>query len=224
MLRTHLACREKRERERERDRERSKQTARERSQHCTNNSDPITSISVTEAKQCHCACSSISSSPTFVWPQRNRDPPAKIFRLTYNFVLRNLPKQTNSVVWVRDRTWPSDRYLSAKLVITFSVRGCNVVSVTEFTLKNYSYSVNLETSCCFWTKGLFESYKNSVYRPSHRRLSAKLVPTFLRLDGATWSAWWIPTAVFSVFWTWAATFTFQATPQLYPLGWVADWP
>jgi hypothetical protein len=28
----------------------------------------------------------------------------------------------------------------------------------------------------------------------------------LQIDGATWSVWRIPTAVFSVFWTGAATF------------------
>jgi hypothetical protein len=41
--------------------------------------------------------------------------------------------------------------------------------------------------------------------PSDRRLSAKLVSTFLRIEGATWSAPRIPTAVFSAFYTEAAT-------------------
>jgi hypothetical protein len=40
---------------------------------------------------------------------------------------------------------------------------------------------------------------SELYRPSDRRLSAKLVPTFCGLEGATWSAWRIPTAVFSDF-------------------------
>jgi hypothetical protein len=39
---------------------------------------------------------------------------------------------------------------------------------------------------------------NELCRPSDRRLSAKLVPNF-RIEGATWSAWRIPTAVFSAF-------------------------
>jgi hypothetical protein len=38
---------------------------------------------------------------------------------------------------------------------------------------------------------------SELYRPSYHRLSAKLVHNFLRIEGATWSAWRIPTAVFS---------------------------
>jgi hypothetical protein len=30
-------------------------------------------------------------------------------------------------------------------------------------------------------------------------LVSKMIANFLRIEGATWSAWWIPTAVFSVF-------------------------
>jgi hypothetical protein len=40
---------------------------------------------------------------------------------------------------------------------------------------------------------------SELYRRSDRVLSAKLVPTFLRIEGATWSAWRIPKAVFSAF-------------------------
>jgi hypothetical protein len=40
---------------------------------------------------------------------------------------------------------------------------------------------------------------SELYRPSDRRFSAKLVSTFLRIDGATWSVWRIPTVVFSAF-------------------------
>jgi hypothetical protein len=39
---------------------------------------------------------------------------------------------------------------------------------------------------------------SELYRPSDRRLSAKLVPPSA-IEGATWLAWQIPTAVFSVF-------------------------
>jgi hypothetical protein len=39
---------------------------------------------------------------------------------------------------------------------------------------------------------------------SNRRLSVKLVPTFLLIEGIEWSARRIPTAVFSIFWTGAA--------------------
>jgi hypothetical protein len=44
----------------------------------------------------------------------------------------------------------------------------------------------------------------------------------LRIEGPTWSAWQIPTAVFSAFWTEAATF--QVAPQLYSRGWVDPVP
>jgi hypothetical protein len=37
----------------------------------------------------------------------------------------------NSMVWVRERTIPSYRRLSAKWLPTFEDRGCNVVSVTD---------------------------------------------------------------------------------------------
>jgi hypothetical protein len=37
----------------------------------------------------------------------------------------------NSVALVRERTTPTDRRLSAKLLATFADRGCNVVSVTD---------------------------------------------------------------------------------------------
>jgi hypothetical protein len=43
----------------------------------------------------------------------------------------NKDKMLNSVALVRERTIPSDRRLSAKLVLTFADRGCRVVSVTE---------------------------------------------------------------------------------------------
>jgi hypothetical protein len=40
-------------------------------------------------------------------------------------------KTVNSVAWVRERTIPSDRRLSTKLVPPFADRGCHVVSVTD---------------------------------------------------------------------------------------------
>jgi hypothetical protein len=42
-------------------------------------------------------------------------------------------KELNSVALVRERTRPSDRRLSAKLVPTFVDRGCRVVSATDPT-------------------------------------------------------------------------------------------
>jgi hypothetical protein len=46
------------------------------------------------------------------------------------------------------------------------------------------------------TKTPWSESASELYRPSDRRLSAKWLP--LRIEGATWSAWRIPTAVFSV--------------------------
>jgi hypothetical protein len=37
-------------------------------------------------------------------------------------------------------------------------------------------------------KTLLPQSASELYRPSDRRLSAKLVPTLLRIEGATWSA------------------------------------
>jgi hypothetical protein len=39
---------------------------------------------------------------------------------------------------------------------------------------------------------------SELYRLSDHRLSAKLVLTFLRIEGVAWSARWIPTAVYPV--------------------------
>jgi hypothetical protein len=56
--------------------------------------------------------------------------------LCYNHVIKpdymKQNKQTNSMVWVRERTYrPSDRRLSAKWLPTFADKGCHVVSVTD---------------------------------------------------------------------------------------------
>jgi hypothetical protein len=53
---------------------------------------------------------------------QNADP------LKHEFHLCN---KTNSLALVRNRTIPSDRRLSAKLVPTFADRGCRVVSATD---------------------------------------------------------------------------------------------
>jgi hypothetical protein len=42
---------------------------------------------------------------------------------------------------------------------------------------------------------LWPEFASELYRPSDRRLSAKFVPTF---EGAIWSAWRIPTAVYTI--------------------------
>jgi hypothetical protein len=65
---------------------------------------------------------------------------------------------------------------------------------------------------------------SELYRPRDRRLSAKLVPTFFRIEGATWSERQIPTAVLSVFLNGAANFFFHVAPQLYSRDWVDPVP
>jgi hypothetical protein len=40
-------------------------------------------------------------------------------------------QKTNSMVWVRERTIPTERRLSAKWLPTFADKGCHVVSVTD---------------------------------------------------------------------------------------------
>jgi hypothetical protein len=52
----------------------------------------------------------------------------------------------------------------------------------------------LRCCCNYWEAVL--NWTSELYRPSDRRLSAKLVAN-LRKEGATWSAWQIPMAVFS---------------------------
>jgi hypothetical protein len=51
--------------------------------------------------------------------------------LAYSSTLKMDAVQTNSMVWVRERTILSDRRLSAKWFPTFADRGCHVVSVTD---------------------------------------------------------------------------------------------
>jgi hypothetical protein len=85
-------------------------------------------------------------------------------------------KITYSVGLFRKRTYrPSDRRLLAKLVPTSADRGCHVVSVRDpygrilgFLDRTYANS-NKKTP---WPQ-----YARELYRPSDRRLSAKLMPT-----------------------------------------------
>jgi hypothetical protein len=49
-------------------------------------------------------------------------------------------------------------------------------------------------------------------------LVGRLSANFLRVEGVAWSARWIPTAVFSVFYVGAANFSFQVAPQLCSRG------
>jgi hypothetical protein len=46
----------------------------------------------------------------------------------------------------------------------------------------------------------------------------------LRIEGATWSAWRIPTALFSVFFGQEPLLFYQVAPQLYSRGWVDPVP
>jgi hypothetical protein len=49
----------------------------------------------------------------------------------YYYYNHHQTNRTNSMAWVCERTVPSDRHLSAKLVQTFADRGCHVGSVTD---------------------------------------------------------------------------------------------
>jgi hypothetical protein len=93
---------------------RDKQTARGRSTHCTNNSDPITSTSELLRQNSVSACSPILGSPTCVWPLRNRDPPAKICLQTF----------TGS--WLRPDSWH------------FTLRNTDLSKIYKFELKLFS--------------------------------------------------------------------------------------
>jgi hypothetical protein len=59
---------------------------------------------------------------------------------------------------------------------------------------------------------------SELCRPSDRRLSTKLVPTFLRAEGVAWSAQPIPTAVNLGFLDWSRYFFIQVAPQLSSRG------
>jgi hypothetical protein len=76
--------RETREREGERERETTKRHVGEAHTVLQQRSYYLNARVVTEAEQCHCACSPILGSPTCVWSLRNREPPARICSPTYN--------------------------------------------------------------------------------------------------------------------------------------------
>jgi hypothetical protein len=63
---------------------------------------------------------------------------------------------------------------------------------------------------------------SELYRPSDRRLSAKLVPTFLRIEGPRGVT--NPYGRILDFLDWSRYYFFQVTPQLYSWGWVDPVP
>jgi hypothetical protein len=93
--------------------------------------------------------------------------------------------------WHQD--WLADWHVGRNITLTLAdchndrLRGNNDQSQTS----KYIHKCNKQTP---WPKSARE-----LYRPSDRRLLAKLAPTFLRIEGAKWSVWQIPTAVFSDF-------------------------
>jgi hypothetical protein len=86
---------------------------------------------------------------------------------------------------------PSDRHLSAKLVPTFAYRGYRVVSATDLHRRILGFLDRsryfLPSSSSIVLTGLSgprsrhtkTKLRGELYRPSNRRLSAKLVPTFV---------------------------------------------
>jgi hypothetical protein len=94
---------------------------------------------------------------------------------------------------------------------------------TNFTRKNNSFPMK----CVLYLTNGYSSIKISnrrtpcsqsareLYWRSDRRLSTKLMPTFLRIEGVEWSARRIPAAAFSIFRPKTLLFL-----QLYSRGWV----
>jgi hypothetical protein len=102
--------------------------------------------------------------------EQNFEPLAKQFVMKRNETLcptgnakhlyhKNKQNKTNSMVWVRERTIPSDRRLSAKWLPTFADRGCHVVSFTDpygsilgFLDRSRYFSIKKPLSCTHETE------------------------------------------------------------------------
>jgi hypothetical protein len=110
---------------------------------------------------------------------------------------------------------------SQKITSLISLSSCKELSMAQFSHKNIRTwtaisALNLVPCILYssavkfyaWFRSYFKLIKrklrglsprvNYTDRTNDRLLSAKLVPT-LRIEGATWSAWRIPTAVFTNF-------------------------
>jgi hypothetical protein len=98
----------------------------------------------------------------------------------------------------------------------------------------YRQRLRLEYWCLWITTGVQSSSKKKKISivwvrkriiPTERPpLVGEVIANFLRIEGATWSAWRIPTAVFTVFLDRSRYFFFQVAPQLYSRGWVDPVP
>jgi hypothetical protein len=93
--------------------------------------------------------------------------------------------------WLTLQFWRESQYVDAKCWYAST-------GIQAFTRQNISTVFLDEQTTTTKKQTPWSESASELYRPSNRRLSAKWLPTFA-IKGATWSAWRIPTAVFSVF-------------------------
>jgi hypothetical protein len=125
------------------------------------------------------------------------------FRNTMHF---SVPIATARITWKLYHCFQLAQYMQVGLI------NCLTFSSLEDSIR-----INANTSFMIYVK------KNSMVWVRNRTIPTERPPpvveviaNFLRIEGATWSAWRIPTAVFSVF--------YQVAPQLYSRGWVDPVP
>jgi hypothetical protein len=107
----------------------------------------------------------------------------------------NTKTKLNSVASVRERIIPMERRplvgeVSAKFL---RIEWCRVVSGTDPHGRNFNLIFNLTFFYfMFWVR-------ERTITTERQRLVGEVIANILRIEGATWSAWRIPTAVSSVF-------------------------
>jgi hypothetical protein len=99
-----------------------------------------------------------------------------------------------------------------KLILSF---GCTQDSTIN-AFYSFAWYIKLKLNSMVWVR----ERTIPTERPPH---VSEVISNFLRIEGATLSAWRISTAVFSVFWTGADTF-YQDAPQLYSRAWEGPVP
>jgi hypothetical protein len=92
----------------------------------------------------------------------------------------------------------------------------NLQSALVF-LYSFPQALKYATLSSFLDVSSHSNIASELYRPSHRRFSARLVRTFADRGHCVVNTT-DPQAVFSIFWTGAAIFSPQIAPQLYSRG------
>jgi hypothetical protein len=83
------------------------------------------------------------------------------------------------------------------------LRENNIIYTVKLYVNSlYPLDIKTKKDLTSWPESVSELYRATA---ACRRSYCQL----LRIEDVTWSAWRIPTAVFSVFWTGAATFSFK---------------